>query len=514
MKFGKVLIYLVILIALATYVYFVEIRHKQKLEAQKAEAEKIVKLDKDKVTQINLKSKDHGTIGLKKTEGTWVLTRPVAVKADPSSIRSLLNTISDAQYEKVLKEKDVKWDDYGLNNPLFTVSVSTRDDTYDLFFGASNPAKTSFYLRKKGDPRLLLVADTLKKALDKSTYHLRDKTVFAVAPDDIDRIVIGKDGTETELKRETPDRWVMLKPDKMRVKATEVTRDLVNLTNLQAKAIIDQPKKDGDPYGLDNPTEKIELGGKKRTQTLLIGKAKEVTDTKAGSNPDRYAKINGMEMVYLIDGRTLGNLKTDPKELQDKYLLHFTPDSIEKLEVDLDGKKWLAVRSKDAKWILEKPEKKKDVDAWPITGLLWGLKNLEWKEVTKPAPRDLAGVNLDKPRLVISLWKKDSKEPMVFKAGWKDSPVEKAEKGSKEDAENVSKSDSSPTAAEAKTQAKTDAKKDSAGVAPAPEPEKLPEDFSVMVQPSDEQNAVFTIDGKYVDRLSEDLKRLTEEKKK
>jgi len=512
MKFGKVLIYLVILIALAAYVYFVEIRHKQKLEAQKAEAEKIVKIDKDKVTQIDLKSKDRGTIGLKKTEATWVLTRPVAVKADPAAIRSLLNTISNAQFEKVLKEKDVKWDDYGLDKPVLTVSVSTKDDTYDLFFGTSNPAKTSYYLRAKGDPRLLLVADTLKNALYKTTYDLRDKTVFAVAPDDIDRVLIRKGGTETELKKETPDKWVMVKPDQMRVKATEVGRDLVNLTNLEAKDIIDEPKKAGDPYGLDNPTEMIELAGKKRGQTLLIGKAKEGSDKKTASNPDRYAKMKGMEMVYLIDGRTLANVKTDPKDLQDKYLLHFKPDGIGKLEVDLDGTKWVAVRSKDAKWTLEKPEKKKNIDAWPVTGLLWGLKNLEWTNVTEPAPSDLAAVNLDSPRLVISLWKKDDKEPMLFKAGWKDSPVEKAEGGSPEDPKNAPKSGTAPTGPEAKTAAKADTKKETESA--APEPAKLPEQISVMVKSHDEKDALFTVDSTFIERIREDLKRLAEEKKK
>ncbi len=511
MKLSKVLIYLIIFVALAAYVYFVEIRHKEKLEAQKAEAEKIVKLDKDKVTHIELKSKAGRVIGLKKAEGTWVLTRPVAVKADPSAIRSLLNTISDAQYEKVLKEKDVKWDEYGLDKPAFTVSVNTRDDSYHLFFGASNPAETSYYLRAKGDPRLLLVADTLKNALDKSTYDVRDKTVFALAPDDIDRVLIGKDGTETELKKEAQDKWVMLKPERMRVKAADVRRDLIDLTNLQAKEIIDEPKKDGDPYGLESPAERIELAGKKRSQTLLIGKAKGDRKKQARSNPDLYAKMNGMEMVYLIDGRTLANVKTDPKDLQDKYLLHFKPDRIDKLEVTLDGKTWLAVRSKDTKWTLEKPEKKKDMDAWSITGLLWGLKNLEWKDLTKPAPSDLAAVNLDAPRLVVSLWRKDDKEPMVLKAGWKDRPAEKTEASAKDDSGSASKADSKPAAAKGKTAPAADAAKKP--VSADPNPDKLPEQVSVMVRPHDEKNAVFTIEGTYIGRLRDDLKRLTEENK-
>ncbi|MFH1114978.1 MAG: DUF4340 domain-containing protein [Pseudomonadota bacterium] len=513
MKLSKVLIYLIILVALATYVYFVEIRHKEKLEAQKAEAEKIVKLDKDKVTQIELKSKKGGVIGLKKTEGTWVIITPVAVKADPSAVKALLNAVSEAQCEKVLKEKDVRWDEYDLDKPAFTVSVNTKDDSYALFFGASNPAKTSFYLRTKGGSRLLLVADTLKNALDKSTFDLRDKTVFALAPDDIDRVLIAKEGTETELKKEAGDKWVMLRPERMRVKAEDVKRDLIGLTNLQAREIIDEPKKDGDPYGLDSPKERIELAGTKRSQTLLVGKAKGDKEKQTGSHPDLFARIKGMDMVYLIDGRTLGSMKTDPKELRDKCLLDFKPDRIDKLEVALDGKKWSAVRSsKDAKWTLEEPEKRKDMDAWAITGLLWGLKNLEWKDVTKPAPSDLPAVNLDAPRLVVSLWRKDDKEPMVLKAGWKDKPAEKVETGAKDESGSEPKSGSKPAGAEDKAEAEAAA----AGKTgkQAKEPSKLPGQVSVMVQPHDEKNALFTIEGTYIERIREDLQRLTEEEKK
>ena len=92
------------------------------------------------------------------------------------------------------------------------------------------------------------------------------------------------------------------------------------------------------------------------------------------------------------------SLKTNPDELRDRSLLTFNPADIEKLEISLDGKTWLAAKDKDNKWSLEQPEKKEKLDAWPVTGILWDLKDLEWKSMTKPAPADLASVHLDKPR--------------------------------------------------------------------------------------------------------------------
>lgn len=507
MKLSRVTLYLVILLALAAYVYFVEIRHKRDQEARKAEADKILKLDKEKITLVILKSKKHGPIGLKKTGDTWVLTEPVTVRADESAVRSLLNSISDAQFDKVLKDKDVKWGDYGLNQPEFSVSVRTRDHSYDLFFGAPNPAKTSYYLRAKGDPRLMLVADTLKNALDKSTFDLRDKTVFALAPEDINRFVVTRGGTETEFRRHSPDKWEMLKPEHIRVKAAEVNRELVNLTNLQAMEIIDKPTKQGDPYGLDKPSEKIQLLGKKRSQTLLVGNAKKTQGRPSQPVPDRYARIAGLDMVYLISGRALARIRTDPKDLQDKFLLHFSPNEIDKLEVNLDGKKWLIVRSGERKWMLEKPEKKEEVETWPITGILWDLKNLEWKEVTRPAPPDLASVGLHKPRLLVSLWKKGEKEPMTLKAGWQDVRAKERVPDSGKTPLTPSGTEPGKPPADAKADGKTDEPQQSTA---KPLQDDLPETVNVLPRPCDVKDAIYTADSTFIQRLRKELKGLTE----
>ena len=58
----------------------------------------------------------------------------------------------------------------------------------------------------------------------------------------------------------------MVKPDRIRVKAPLIAGNLRTLTNLAARKIIDNPVKEGDPYGLDNPQETIFMGGKERNR--------------------------------------------------------------------------------------------------------------------------------------------------------------------------------------------------------------------------------------------------------
>ncbi|MGO9572503.1 MAG: DUF4340 domain-containing protein [Desulfomonilaceae bacterium] len=507
MKLGKLLIYLTILVALAAYVYFVEIRHKQEQQAIEEKAAKIVHLEKDKVVEIELLSRNKEKIELKKPSDTWVLTSPIKTKADASAVASLLLSITDAKPDKVVLEKGVKWDDYALDKPEFTVTLATKDQTAEIRFGSANPAKTSYYLRVDEQPKLLLVPDTLKTSLNKSAFDLRDKTVVSLSPDQVDRIAISAEGKEIELQRQTADRWTMVKPERFLVKAPLIAGNLRTLTNLTAKGIIDEPAKDGDPYGLDNPQEAILIAGKEREQTLLVGAPEKKEGGPPGAEPDRYARIKGQETVYVLDGRALKSLKTAPDELRDRSLLTFNPADIEKMEISLDGKTWLAAKDKDNKWSLEQPEKKEKLDAWPVTSILWDLKDLQWKSITKPAPADLASVHLDKPQLMVSLFRKGESEPLLLKAGW---PAVAEKKGHEEGA----KKENQPASPEEQRSAEKKIEAPAKGTAAEVTPDKaaVPEKINVLAQPHDEQGAMFAVDGGLVSRLRTDLERLTEKK--
>jgi len=508
MKLSKILIYLVILVAVAAYLYLVEIKYKEKQEAAEKSSKKIVQVEKDKIVEIDLHSQDKGNIELKKPGDTWVLTAPVKAKADEAAIGTLLTSVADAEAEKVVLEKDVKWEEYGLDKPEFSVSLLAADKTTTISFGARNPAKTSYYLRAGDDPRLFLVADTLRNALNKTAFDVRDKSVLGVAPDQVERIVITKDGHETELKRRTGDKWTMVTPEQTRVKSQVIRQSLINLTNLTARQIIDVPQKEGDPYGLDNPAEKIVLSGKDLDQTLLIGKA-EVKQAKPGPAADRYVRVQGHDMVYVVDGRVLKEMKTDPQELRDRSLLTFKPLEIRRIEIELDGKKWLAVQGDDRKWTLEQPEKRQLADAWPITGMLWDLKDLEWKQVTKPLPQDLATVHLDKPRLVVSLSGKDNKEPLVLKASWEPASPKKEEISAQEEKKGA-EGDKQAEAAPPTTPVEKPA--GAAGAPPSPPGSTVPPRVNAIVQPHEEGNVMFIVDGGFIDRLRGDLDKLAEKK--
>jgi len=486
------------------WLYVVEIKYRPEQKKQEEAGKKIVQLEKDKIVKIGLVTADHGKVEIQKPGDDWVITEPIRTKADKFAVDNLLTTIADASAEKVIMEKDVQWADYGLDKPDFTLDVSTADKKAEILFGAPNPSKTSYYARVDNDPKLLLLADTLKISLNKSVFDMRDKSVVGIAPEDLERVVVSRKGKLIELKREGADKWMMTAPERFRVKNSVVTADLRTITNLKAKEIIDSPSKEGDEYGLQNPEESIQLSGPKRELTLLIGKSKE--EKKSPTAPaDKYARIKGHDPVYLIDGRSLDSVKTDPEELRDRSLLTFNPPDIEKMQIDLDGQQWVASKDKDNKWNLEKPEKKEKINNWAISGILWDIKDLQWKSKNAQKPGENALAELDHPRLVVSLLKKGDKEPLLLKAGWQD--VSTAVPAEKPEEQKTATAEKQPS-----DQGKAPSATKEQGKAATEKQPPSPPTVLAVAQPSEEEGAVFTLDGDFVTRIRQDLKRISEEK--
>lgn len=466
MKPGKLIVYFLVLLAVGAFVYFYEIEHRQSESAKEEEKQKIVSLDRAKITQIQLQSGKDGNIELKKPGDTWVMTEPIKTKADESAVTSLIHSAVTSKTEKTVLEKDVNWTEYGLDKPGFTLILETPEKQVTLAFGSQNPAKSSYYARVDGKPELLMVADTLKNSLDKPVIDLRDKTIVGMAVDDVEKITLRTKEGATEFVRSQPGRWEMASPEKIRVKSIVMSNNVRILTSLAAEDIIDKPKMEGDPYGFAQPEQTIVIGGPKLEQTLVIGKQ---TEDAGKGQPSLYAKIEGLEPVFVVPAQSLNGLKTKPDEVRDRLILSLNPSDVEKIQIDLDGKTWLAAQSKDKKWDIEKPVKKEKMEPWPISSLLFDIRDLEWKSL-EPVPQDLTAVGLNKPEMQIQLFRRDGKEPIIIKAGW-ETP-----------------------------------KQDDKEAKGPHQPEKI----NIIAAPSQEENSMYVADGKLVSRIREALKALEE----
>ncbi len=497
MKLSKVLLLFVVLSALLAWLYFVEIKQRQETKSAEEKASHLVQLDKVGIRAIDLDS-DSQTIELRKPADTWVIAAPVKTKADQPTVESIIRSLEDASPEKTVIEKNADWTQYGLEKPSFTVSASSSDKTVKLHFGEHNPSRSSYYLKINSDDKLFLVADTLKNSLDKKLIDVRDKTIWGMSPSDIDHIVIYKDGVESELKSESDQKWVMTKPQKMKVKKDAISRQLTALVNIEAKDVIDEPGEAYKSYGLEKPSAWIRLKGDKLSQTLLIGNQTKDSDKNA-KETDLYVQVEGNPTVFVIDGRKLSDLlRSDITQLQDKSVVDFSPSDVEKVSIEIDGKTWMAVRGTDKKWDSEQPEKLSKLDGWSISSILWDIKDVEWKSVKNVNADELSEFHLDKPQLIVSVSDTGGTRTVTLKAGW-DADSDSAGRGNTTGQTKVDGDKS--------TEGK-ESNKNQVSMKPL-----APPTVNVLVESGGiEQGNIFVVDGNFVDRLRRSLDRLIEKK--
>jgi hypothetical protein len=494
-KPSKLILYIVVLAALAGYVYFVEVKGQEKEEAQKAKDEKLVSLEKQKIDQVILKSRDGKDISLRKTAGVWVLTEPVKAKADEESIRDLLTTLDKASLEKLISEDNGDWSEYGLDKPAFTVIIKAGEEETALMFGESNPSETSYYLRVKDEKRLTLVEDTLRNALKKPALHYRDKTVISLAPEDIDEFRIKTDKGETVFKKGDKGVWNVTGEESYRARKDQVDRILRDLTNMEAEEIIDDPENGNLDFGFKKPEKTIIFKGGKPDQVVHIGDL-AMSEDKESPFKLRYVKVKGRNPVFVTPSRNFNSLKVTRKELEDKTLLSLKANDISDIEIEIKDRTWNIVRDKKDKWRLESPEDR-ELDTWPVNNLIWAFTDLKWTEIASENPSDLSEYHLDNPDIIAEFKLKGVKDTVSFKAGWKDAEAsaKKSDKGDeREDPTNTQTTDGV---------AEKDSKEEPAEGA-------SPKKAFAIVKPHYMGEAVFAIDPGFMERLKTNLDSLTE----
>ena len=496
MKPYKLLIYLGILLALVAYIYFVEIKHKQAETERKEKESRIVQLDRDQIKDVKIVRRDEKAIDIKKSDSKgWDITSPVNASADTKAIEDLLVASTLAQPEKTVLEKDVNWKDYGLDKPDLELTFTGPGKNVKICFGASNPSKSSYYLKVEGEPRLFLVPDTLRISLNKTLFDLRDKSVGKFSPGQIDKIEIVKDGQETDLERKE-GKWRILKPVAAPAKSASVGALLRSLETLKAKEILDEPQNGNNPYNLKESKNSITLSGKDFRKTLTLGAIKDKNSGSGQSGNYVYMSVSGEAPVYVVDDRFFSGEKLNPDSLTDRSIVSIEPRIVEKILIEFMGKNWELASASDNKWKMEQPERRDKLEDWLVSDMLWSLKDLNYKSVISPIPDDLAPYQLNLPQLVMSIYQKGAKDPVKITVGW---PA----------------SEEPPSNADARTSADHAIRPDSDNKKPAQglDASKVPKIVYAMVEPpNDEKHVIYIVDGEFIGKLRVDLDQLLKKK--
>jgi hypothetical protein len=375
----------------------------------------VIAFDRRNVTGIDL-DVEGDQIGLAADEpGKWRIVKPRALRADSDVVAEFLDKLEGAKATEFVDDAPKSLQPYGLDKPTrVTVWIGKDKDrsSRTLLVGRPVPDKKGVYVKREGEPGVLLTADALWAAFPKNVAVLRDKVVVSYASDKLEKIevdhgksaiVIQKDGTG----------WKLTAPEALKADTGAVTQLLWKMRDLRALAFLSESPGDATRF-LNRPEVVVKLWetGAKEPKSLLLQPSTEKRDGK----PTAVAAVQGEGPVVLVEGKALTDLTPAVSALRDRTVISgLEPSDVKRVRVSGGDNPLVVEKSGESEWKQVEPVKGGTKEG-KVAGLLVTLRGLRWKEIASSGGGD-ARFGLDKPELEVTVWKADGSELATLLVG-------------------------------------------------------------------------------------------------
>ncbi len=327
MKRAKRIYILIGILAVVIIATFAVSRYEERVEQINNSKEVILDLNSDDATDINWETEDY-SYGFHK-DGSWVYDEDAAFPVNDEKIDSLIDMFTGYEADFVITEVE-DYSQYGLDDPVGTLNITTNDGTYTITMGAFSPLDEERYICINGGDVYLVARDPLKSFELEMADLLDHDTVDSISQ--ADKITF--EGTqdysiyydEDSHNSYCADDVYFVSGSNAPLDTTNVKDYLADLTGLYMKefATYNASDEELELFGMNDPVLVVTLDYTDtdeddneiaKTVTLTIGQNQE--ELKA-SMPDEdeenadsedeedieietYIRVNDSQIIYDLD---------------------------------------------------------------------------------------------------------------------------------------------------------------------------------------------------------------------
>jgi hypothetical protein len=294
-------------------------------------------------TQLTVQAKGVTTT-LERQGDTWRLTSPVSGKADKHAVESILSQLQSAKFKATVEEAptDADLKKYGLQPPVFSVTAQAylpdasgggKDDparqrTVTLHGGIENTFDGSMYVRRDGDPRVYSADGSVRYALEKDLYALRDKEFLGLDEPSVKAIEVTARANSYALERDAEASWRLTKPLAVRADGERVKQVLKSLQEQRALSFPTDSAAERSKLGLGKPVVDARFTLDKGEPVRL-----RLSQLQEGAGSKVYAlREQGSEATLAeVPEGALSVLDLGLKELRTKTVLSFKREEVKRI---------------------------------------------------------------------------------------------------------------------------------------------------------------------------------------
>jgi Domain of unknown function (DUF4340) len=344
MKTPGLLVAAIVLAALTGTLYWSN-HHKSAEKSADSTLEsspRILTLQPADVSGMSIRKKGGDSVVLARNDaGQWQITAPAKLPADRDTVSSVLSTLASLNSERLVEDKAINLEQYGLAQPSIAVEIVKKDKkVQQLLIGDDTPTGNGVYAAVAGDARVFTMASYHKNAVDKSANDLRDKRLL---PFDSDKV----SGIELTAKKQTiafgrsKDEWQIVRPKPFRADRSQVEELLRTLRDAKMDLSgSEDDKKSVAAFGAGAPFASVKVTDISGTQELQVRKNKD----------EYYAKSSAVAGIHKISSGTGAGLDKSLDDFRNKKLFDLGFAEPDKIELHDGPKGYFLTRSSGDWW--------------------------------------------------------------------------------------------------------------------------------------------------------------------
>jgi hypothetical protein len=261
-----------------------------------------------------------------RTNGAWLLTKPIVYPAQPAAIEALLDALQKLTFATRISAAELRNHrnadvEFGFETPRVSLVIETGGQRRQLLVGNKTPPGDQVFLRVVGvDGAFVADADWLE-FITNSANDWRDTALVNVNNSGLDWIVLTNGTKAIELRRDATNHlWRMIRPFPARADAERLTDALQHLQITRVTQFItDDPKADLAAFGLQPADLDLWLGhGTNFISAIHVGKSPTNDPTQVFARRERW------NAIVMTAKEPLSPWRGSVNDFRDSHLLELT----------------------------------------------------------------------------------------------------------------------------------------------------------------------------------------------
>lgn len=332
-SFHNTLILLAVFVGLLGWYFLYEKKLKPQQTEKEEQAKVLLTTPRESVQELVVlqrqgdeKSTQYRTLQFKKVGNDWNIVQPVEDLGEPGAVAAMVTTATTAKQDRVVDEKPVALEPYGLANPKIKILVKkdSQSPSEELWVGSDTPVGSSVYAKVAGKDTVYRAALTLRTTFDKEVSDYRNKKVMPFSRADVQEAEIRTPSESFILKLGEADKWILSR-EGLPAADLEVNKTLNAVLDMQATGFAtDKAGNDLSKWGLSSGAVSLAFKKKDGQQLLTLGKVKD----------KYYAKRGDKAVVYEIAKDVFDKASRPAKEYRDLKLVTFNRFDVRRIKVE------------------------------------------------------------------------------------------------------------------------------------------------------------------------------------